>query len=93
MASALLPSPDYPGGPAYESTRSDVAAVGDAAARLGISWAGSLGARLWARAVLGVQLEYLGFGGQQLVEFSNDNVHPLDGLFSVGPFLRCEIAY
>jgi hypothetical protein len=74
-------------------SRWEARAVGDATAQFGVSWVGSLGARLWLRAALGVRAEYLGFGGEQLVDFTNNNVHPLDGMFSVGPYFRCEIAY
>ncbi|HEX5269055.1 MAG TPA: hypothetical protein VFW33_01145 [Gemmataceae bacterium] len=90
-ATAYLASPDPSAG--YKDSRWEMATVGDATAQFGVSWAGTLGSRFWARAALGVQLEYVGFGGQQLFEFSNDRVHPLDGLFSAGPFFRFEIAY
>jgi hypothetical protein len=93
VASASVYAPDSFGGSGSASSRWEARAVGDATAQFGLSWAGSLGARLWLRAALGVQAEYVGFGGQQLVDFTNQNAHPLDGMLSVGPFFRCEIAY
>ncbi len=82
-----------PGASAYESTRWGASAVGDATAQFGVNWAGTLGDRFYARAALGVQLEYVGFAGQQLYDFSNNSLHPLDGMLSAGPFFRFEIAY
>jgi hypothetical protein len=92
-STAQLPSPYYPSAPPYVYSRWDARAVGDATTQFGVSWAGSVGPHLWLRAALGVEAEYVGFGGSHFVDFSGGSVHSLDGMLSVGPFFRCEIAY
>jgi hypothetical protein len=92
-AFAPLPSAGYGGSPVATFSHWDPRVVGDATAQLGVSWAGTVRERLWVRTALGVEAEYVGFGAGQLADFSNNNVHALDGVLSVGPFFHCEIAY
>ncbi len=86
--------PSDPGTSSTVSTRRwDSRVLGDAGFQLGVSWDRTFGERCAVRGVVGAQAEFVGFGSGQFVNYGKKDAHLLDGLGSVGPFLRFEIAY